>query len=49
MIEIIAALIALTVLTFGYVVSRNFKTENTCKVWVQENRSSDWLCVDRLK
>ncbi len=49
MIEIITALSALTVLTFGYFVTRKSKTENVCKVWVQEDRSSDWLCVDRLK
>lgn len=48
MIELIAALIALTILNFEYFVVRRSKTEKVCKVWVQENRSSDWICVDRL-
>lgn len=49
MIEIIAVLTAMTVLAIGYSVSRKAKTKVVCKVWVQENRSTDWVCVDRLK
>lgn len=47
MIEILALLIAVAVLTIEYYVNRNSKTENVCKVWVQENRSNDWICVDK--
>ncbi len=49
MIEIIAVLTAMTVLAIEYYVSRKTKTEDVCKVWVQENRSTDWICVERLK
>jgi hypothetical protein len=49
MIEIIAVLTAMTVLAIAYYVSRKTKTAVVCKVWLQENRSTDWVCVDRLK
>lgn len=48
MIETIAAFIALTVLTIEYLANRKTEKEKVCKVWVQENRSSDWICADRL-
>lgn len=47
MIEFIAAFIALTALTFEYFANRKSEKESVCKVWVQENRSTDWICVDR--
>jgi hypothetical protein len=49
MIGLIAVLTAMTVLAIEYYVSRKTKTEYVCKVWVQENRSADWVCVERLK
>lgn len=49
MIEVIAVLTGMTVLAMGYYVSRKTKTEEVCKVWVQENRSTEWVCVEKLK
>ncbi|WP_300465342.1 hypothetical protein [Desulfobacula sp.] len=49
MIEIIAVLTVMTVLAIGYYVSKKTKTEGVCKVWVQENRSTEWVCIERLK
>lgn len=49
MIELLAILLAVTVLTIEFYVSRKTKTETVCKVWVQENRSNEWICVDKRK
>lgn len=48
MIETLAILIGLTVLTVEYYVSRNKKTESVCKVWVQENPTTEWICVEKI-
>lgn len=49
MIEILALIIAFLVLTIEYGNRKKIKTEAVCKVWVQENRSSDWICVETQK
>lgn len=49
MIELLAVLVAFTVLSIGLYFSRKTKSEAVCKVWVQEKRSNEWMCVDKLK
>lgn len=49
MIELMVILLAVTILTIEFYVSRKTKTETVCKVWVQENGSNEWICVDKRK
>ncbi len=46
MIELLAGLIALMVLTHEYYAGRQSKTEAACRVWVKEKGSVDWICVE---
>ena len=49
MIELLAVLVALTVLAIEFYVSKKTKSEALCKVWVKESQSNEWMCVDKLK
>ncbi len=49
MIEILAVLIAISVLSLGYYTNRSNTSTVACKIWVQENPSTDWICVDQSK
>ena len=49
MIELLALLAAATLLTIAYFTEQKPETEAVCKVWVQEYRSNDWICVEKQK
>lgn len=49
MIELIAVLVAFTILAIEFYANRKTKTDDLCKVWVKENRSNEWICVDKQR